>query len=235
DCAVESPSDCVHLLWRIRDFFPYDTCVCYEALGEYEETFWNNSSRKGSWKLEKGSTEECNQFRELVWNHPCERKMKDADLGTRDVIGKATCDSALNEVCLRHVSCRQLEVSANEISRSGQFSSAGASRSQQSQAQAVAPTRAPPPRPATTRQPIATTTTALTTRKPPRTESMRTTPRPVTTSWDRGRHQQQQSYARTTTAMPSWQQTTPAVAVYHSNQQRHVVPQTQGMLFFKLH
>ncbi|PIO61229.1 hypothetical protein TELCIR_17256, partial [Teladorsagia circumcincta] len=33
-CAVESPSDCVHLLWRIRDFFPYDTCVCYEALAE---------------------------------------------------------------------------------------------------------------------------------------------------------------------------------------------------------
>ncbi|EPB80706.1 GDNF/GAS1 domain protein [Ancylostoma ceylanicum] len=131
-CNVKSPSDCVHTLWRIRAFFPYDTCVCYEALG---------------------FPEECNQFRELIWNHPCERRMRDAgeerraheqvtsaempslytnvslkrttrtplsdqirqlktelsfELGTREVLRKATCDSALNDVCLRHVSCRQL-------------------------------------------------------------------------------------------------------------------------------
>ncbi|RCN39792.1 GDNF/GAS1 domain protein, partial [Ancylostoma caninum] len=54
-CTVESPSECVHTLWRIRDFFPYDTCVCYEALG---------------------FPEECNHFRELIWNHPCERRMR---------------------------------------------------------------------------------------------------------------------------------------------------------------
>ncbi|ETN83002.1 GDNF/GAS1 domain protein [Necator americanus] len=97
--------------------------------------------------------EECNQFRELIWNHPCERRMRDAgeqrrakersisveqhsqhpnssvkrttrtplsdqirqlktelsgELGTREVLRRATCDSALNDVCLRHVSCRQL-------------------------------------------------------------------------------------------------------------------------------
>ncbi|VDM77293.1 unnamed protein product, partial [Strongylus vulgaris] len=97
--------------------------------------------------------EECNQFRELIWNHPCERRMRDAgeerraleqpflsepippyknmslkrttrtplsdqirqlkselsfELGTREVLRTATCDSALNDVCLRHVSCRQL-------------------------------------------------------------------------------------------------------------------------------
>ncbi|KAK6749838.1 hypothetical protein RB195_002071 [Necator americanus] len=131
-CTIDSPSNCVHTLWRIRDFFPYDTCVCYEALG---------------------FPEECNQFRELIWNHPCERRMRDAgeqrrakersisveqhsqhpnssvkrttrtplsdqirqlktelsgELGTREVLRRATCDSALNDVCLRHVSCRQL-------------------------------------------------------------------------------------------------------------------------------
>ncbi|KAL6740174.1 hypothetical protein Aduo_013557 [Ancylostoma duodenale] len=30
------------------------------------------------------------------------------ELGTREVLRQATCDSALNDVCLRHVSCRQL-------------------------------------------------------------------------------------------------------------------------------
>ncbi|KAJ1374019.1 hypothetical protein KIN20_036607 [Parelaphostrongylus tenuis] len=132
-CTVESPSDCVHTLWKIRSFFPFDGCVCYEAIG---------------------FTEQCNHFRELIWNHPCERKMTDAGeerralerssytttnhgnnisqrrttrtplsdqirqlktqlsgaLGTstRDILGKTTCDKALNDICLRHVSCRQL-------------------------------------------------------------------------------------------------------------------------------
>ncbi|VDO15125.1 unnamed protein product [Haemonchus placei] len=100
-----------------------------------------------------GFPDDCKNFHELVWNHPCENIMRDAgeqrraieqtfslippsaivngshkrttrtplsdqirqlktqlsgDLGTREVLGRATCDSALNDVCLRHISCRQL-------------------------------------------------------------------------------------------------------------------------------
>ncbi|VDM56212.1 unnamed protein product [Angiostrongylus costaricensis] len=32
----------------------------------------------------------------------------DLGIGTREVLGRTTCDSALNDICLRHVSCRQL-------------------------------------------------------------------------------------------------------------------------------
>ncbi|KAK5973213.1 GDNF/GAS1 domain protein [Trichostrongylus colubriformis] len=54
NCSVESPSECVHLLWRIQDHFTNSTCVCQRASGYFEE---------------------CDYFRELIWNHPCERRM----------------------------------------------------------------------------------------------------------------------------------------------------------------
>uniref|UniRef100_A0A7I4YI57 GDNF GAS1 domain containing protein n=1 Tax=Haemonchus contortus TaxID=6289 RepID=A0A7I4YI57_HAECO len=328
NCTAESPSDCVHLLWRIRDYFPYNSCVCYEALG---------------------FPEDCRNFHELIWNHPCENIMKDAgeqrraieqtfsliptsaivngshkrttrtplsdqirqlktqlsgDLGTREVLGRATCDSALNDVCLRHISCRQLwslfrascgvdqdnrctmadretcwqsfeglswtglgnchcdssnsdchwirlhtnyNKCIHEISRSGQFSSAGISRGHHSQSQAVAPTRAAPAQPATmkpvptTTTSTTTTTTTTTTRRPPRTDSRysvttytpRTTPRTMTTLRDQGRHQHHPGHIRTSTAAPSWRLTTTSGSVSHSNQQRHVAQQTQAEVHYR--
>ncbi|CAD6197128.1 unnamed protein product [Caenorhabditis auriculariae] len=127
-CTGNSPSDCVYYLRKIRSFFPTDTCACYQALG---------------------SSEECDYFRQLIWNHPCERRLKDfgeelllsqkvlsvtknpygsrrttrtpaadrvkqlkyqlsGELETRSSLQTLTCDAALNEVCLRHVSCSQL-------------------------------------------------------------------------------------------------------------------------------
>ncbi|UMM30987.1 hypothetical protein L5515_012646 [Caenorhabditis briggsae] len=142
-CSGTSPSDCVYHLHRIRDTFPTKTCTCYEAIG---------------------FSEECDFFRQIIWNHPCERKLKDVgeeikishrklmqikpkpaeilsenvpkpvfgggekrrttrtpvadqihqwkrqlsgDL-TKSTILQKTCDAALYQVCLKHVSCAQL-------------------------------------------------------------------------------------------------------------------------------
>ncbi|CAI2350297.1 unnamed protein product [Caenorhabditis sp. 36 PRJEB53466] len=131
-CSGTSPSDCVFHLQRIRDTFPTKTCTCYEAIG---------------------FSEECDFFRQFVWNHPCERKMRDvgeemklnnrkllqiesnryahengqkrttrtpaadqvqqwkSQLSgelTKETIQQKTCDAALYQVCLKHVSCAQL-------------------------------------------------------------------------------------------------------------------------------
>ncbi|CAI4231855.1 unnamed protein product [Auanema sp. JU1783] len=134
-CSIPSPSDCVVIIRKIQEFFPYQKCMCYEALG---------------------LTEDCDFFRELIWNHPCERRLDEAgrkhfrterlnmrssntdkattltpyrrrttriplsdqvrewksqlsgDLETREMLSKGTCNEALNDVCLKHVSCRQL-------------------------------------------------------------------------------------------------------------------------------
>ncbi|EFO85447.1 hypothetical protein CRE_12424 [Caenorhabditis remanei] len=140
-CSGTSPSDCVYHLHRIRASFPTKTCTCYEAIG---------------------FSQECDFFRQVIWNHPCERKMKDigeeikvnnrkilqietsrssqnfhsppnpngsekrrttrtpvadqihqwkrqlsGDL-TKSTILQKTCDAALYQVCLKHVSCAQL-------------------------------------------------------------------------------------------------------------------------------
>ncbi|CAI5447708.1 unnamed protein product [Caenorhabditis angaria] len=134
-CTGNSPSDCVFNLREIRRHFPTQTCACFESIG---------------------FSQECDYFRQLIWNHPCERKMLDygeemqmkhryfqrkhrleimengvetsskrttrtpvADQVqqwktqlsgelTRTSLQKQTCDNALYEICLKHVSCSQL-------------------------------------------------------------------------------------------------------------------------------
>ncbi|CCD74142.1 GDNF/GAS1 domain-containing protein [Caenorhabditis elegans] len=136
-CSGTSPSDCVYYLHRIREIFPTKSCTCYEAIG---------------------FSQECDFFRQIIWNHSCERKMRDVGeeikLNNRKIlrietnrmqnvqkhpetslrrttrtpvadqihqwktqlsgeltkskIEQKTCDAALYQVCLKHVSCSQL-------------------------------------------------------------------------------------------------------------------------------
>uniref|UniRef100_A0A1I7WF45 GDNF domain-containing protein n=1 Tax=Heterorhabditis bacteriophora TaxID=37862 RepID=A0A1I7WF45_HETBA len=90
-CSVTSPSECVHNLWRIREYFPYKTCICYEALGMKKEKSHKRTTR----------TPLSDQIQKL-------KSQLNGELETREVLKKATCDAALNNICLRHVSCRQL-------------------------------------------------------------------------------------------------------------------------------
>lgn len=68
-CSVASPSNCVRDLRAIRDHIGYGSCGCYRAVGK--------EARRGKTTFE-GYTEECDFFRQLLWNHPCERLLLDA-------------------------------------------------------------------------------------------------------------------------------------------------------------